>query len=79
MPAAPVHADLTALELPDVEARFRHLGIAPFHARQVFRWVHRRGVTDPERMTDLSRELRARLAAEFAVTAPRLVVPRHLL
>ena len=39
--------DLTALELPDLEARFRDLGIAPFHARQVFRWVHRRGVTDP--------------------------------
>jgi 23S rRNA (adenine2503-C2)-methyltransferase len=70
--AAPPHNDVTALELPDLEARFRDLGIAPFHARQVFRWVHRRGVTDPERMTDLSRELRARLAAEFAFTTPRL-------
>ena len=40
--------DLTALELPDLESRFRDLGIEPFHARQVFRWVHRRGVTDPD-------------------------------
>jgi 23S rRNA (adenine2503-C2)-methyltransferase len=65
--------DLTALELADLEARFRELGIAPFHARQVFRWVHRRGITDPGQMTDLSHELRARLASEFVVTVPRVV------
>ena len=64
--------DLTALELADLEARFRELGIPAFHARQVFRWVHRRGVTDPEQMTDLSRDLRARLAAEFSVPPLRV-------
>ena len=73
MPAPTGGPDLTAIELPDLEARFRDLGIAPFHARQVFRWVHRRGVTYPEEMTDLSRELRARLAAGFVAAAPRLV------
>ena len=73
MPAPTGGPDLTAIELPDLEARFRDLGIAPFHARQVFRWVHRRGVTDPEEMTDLSREHRARLAAGFVAAAPRLV------
>ena len=72
--AAPRGApDLTALELPDLEARFRALGIAPFHARQVFRWLHRRGLTDPGRMTDIGHELRARLMSEFTITVPRLV------
>ena len=73
MPAPTGGPDLTAIELPDLEARFRDLGIAPFHARQVFRWVHRHGVMNPEEMTDLSRELRARLSAECVATAPRLV------
>jgi 23S rRNA (adenine2503-C2)-methyltransferase len=71
--AATGRPDLTELELPELEARFRDLGIPAFHARQVFRWVHRRGLTDLARMTDLSRELRARLAAELTVTAPSLV------
>ena len=78
MPAPPDHIDLTALELPDLEARFRDLGIAPFHARQVFRWVHRRGVTDPERMTDLSRELRARLRGRVLLHGSTPGRPRHL-
>ena len=37
------------------------LGARPFHARQLFRWLHARGVVDPEEMTDLPRDLRATL------------------
>jgi 23S rRNA (adenine2503-C2)-methyltransferase len=40
----------------------RPLGGRPFHARQVFRWLHVRGVLDPEQMTDLPKRLRAELA-----------------
>ena len=36
-------------------------GEAAFHARQVLAWVHQRGIVDCDRMTDLSRALRARL------------------
>ncbi len=35
-----------------------------FRAGQVFRWIHGRGVLDPAQMTDLSKALRERLAAE---------------
>ena len=73
MSAVAGRPDLTGLELPGLEARFHTLGIEPFHARQVFRWVHKRGVTDPEQMSDLSRDLRARLAREFSTTTPRIV------
>jgi 23S rRNA (adenine2503-C2)-methyltransferase len=40
----------------------RALGGRPFHARQVFRWVQARSVFEPERMSDLPKELRAGLA-----------------
>jgi 23S rRNA (adenine2503-C2)-methyltransferase len=40
----------------------RPLGGRPFHARQLFRWVHARSVFDTEQMTDLPKELRAKLA-----------------
>jgi 23S rRNA (adenine2503-C2)-methyltransferase len=65
--------DLAGLELGELEARFEGAGIPRFHARQVYRWIHKRGVTDPELMTDLGRDLRARLAADFEIRTPRLV------
>ena len=43
------------------------LGERPFHARQLYRWIHQRGATDFEEMTDLSKALRAKLAARCAL------------
>ena len=34
------------------------IGERPFRAKQLFRWIHGRGVVDPDGMTDLSRPLR---------------------
>jgi 23S rRNA (adenine2503-C2)-methyltransferase len=65
--------DVAGLERAELERRFEQDSIAPFHARQVFRWIHRRGVTSFDGMTDLSRDLRTRLAAEFRIGGPALV------
>jgi 23S rRNA (adenine2503-C2)-methyltransferase len=40
------------------------LGGRAFHGKQIFKWIHARGVTDPEKMSDLPKALRARLAEE---------------
>jgi 23S rRNA (adenine2503-C2)-methyltransferase len=45
-------------------ASLREAGERPFRAKQVFRWVHARGVVDPAQMSDLPASLRERLAAE---------------
>jgi 23S rRNA (adenine2503-C2)-methyltransferase len=37
-------------------------GARAFHGRQVFRWIHVRGVVEPEKMTDLPKGLRERVA-----------------
>jgi 23S rRNA (adenine2503-C2)-methyltransferase len=48
--------------MPDDWAEaLRPLGGRAFHARQIFRWVQARSVLEPERMTDLPKELRAKL------------------
>ncbi|MGE0791614.1 MAG: 23S rRNA (adenine(2503)-C(2))-methyltransferase RlmN [Sandaracinaceae bacterium] len=39
-------------------------GEPKYRALQVFRWIHGRGVTDPERMSDLPKRLRERLAED---------------
>ena len=39
-------------------------GEPAYRGKQVFAWIHERGVLDPEEMTDLPKRLRARLAEE---------------
>ena len=68
MGARPV--DLSGLELAELEALFEQHGHPRFHARQVFRWIWKRGITDFAQMTDLSRALRAELADAFTISTP---------
>ena len=59
--------DLTNLTREEMRQWIATLGEKPYHGDQVFRWVHGRGVQDPEAMTDLAKPLRERLRAEIAV------------
>jgi 23S rRNA (adenine2503-C2)-methyltransferase len=65
--------DLAELEPHELETALTAVDAEPFHARQVYRWIHKRAETDFERMTDLSRSLRAQLAQEFTITTPAVV------
>jgi 23S rRNA (adenine2503-C2)-methyltransferase len=65
--------DLPELELNELEAALDARGVERFHARQLYRWIYKRGVTQPDLMTDLSRGLRARLQDEFSISTPRVV------
>jgi len=64
--------DIADLERPALESALEARGHPRFHARQIFRWIYRRGVTDTDAMTDLSRELRAAVAREFTLSTPAL-------
>jgi 23S rRNA (adenine2503-C2)-methyltransferase len=64
--------DLADLDRPALESALDAVGHRRFHARQIFRWIYRHGVTDVEAMTDLSRGLRATLAQQFTLTTPTL-------
>ena len=68
--------DLAELELAELESALEPTGGEPFHARQIYRWFYKRGIGEFERMTDLSRALRARPAAACALGAP-VVVSDH--
>jgi 23S rRNA (adenine2503-C2)-methyltransferase len=68
-----IRHDLAEMELTELEQALESMGQPRFHARQLFQWVHKRGVTDFSGMTDLARELRTTLAAAFRVVTPELV------
>ncbi len=65
--------DLAGLDLPELETVLETCGAKPYHARQLFRWIYRRGVTDVEQMTDLSRELRGQIASRFIIATPSIL------
>ena len=65
--------DLAELDLGELEAALAARGYQPFHARQLYRWIYKRGVTDVDRMTDLSRALRTLLQEEFVIGTPAVV------
>jgi len=65
--------DLAALEIGELEAALERRGVERFHARQLYRWIYKRGVTDIDRMTDLSRTLRETIRNEFVLSTPRVV------
>ena len=65
--------NLLGLDAAALERFFEAQGEKRFRARQVLRWVHQRGEADFERMTDIARGLREKLAATACVEAPRIV------
>src|SRR3990172_12111282 len=69
--------DLAELEGRALEDAVEARGYRRFHARQIYRWIYRRGVSDVSAMTDLSRKLRQRLAQDFILTTPQIGLPQQ--
>lgn len=65
--------DIAEMELSELEQVLETLGRPRFHGRQLFQWIHKRGVTDFGEMTDLGRDLRSTLATEFRIGTPEVV------
>ncbi len=65
--------NLLQFTLPAMTEWFAAQGEKPFRARQVFQWIHQRGVDDFDAMTDLAKSLRAKLKAIAEVKAPAVL------
>lgn len=66
-------ADPGSMDLAELEAALERRGHPRFHARQIFSWIYARGVVDFEKMTDLSRPLRAELDKHFRISTPTVI------
>ena len=61
--------NLLEFDLEGLAAFCEALGEKRFRATQLFRWIHQRGASDFEQMTDLAKSLRGKLAGTAHVTA----------
>ena len=62
--------EILGLSRSRLETYFASLGESSYRAEQLLKWVHHHAVTDFSRMTDLSADLRTRLAAGASITPP---------
>jgi 23S rRNA (adenine2503-C2)-methyltransferase len=65
--------NLLDFTLPAMTEWFGAQGEKPFRARQVFQWIHQRGVDDFGAMTDLAKSLREKLNAIAEVRSPAIL------
>ncbi|MEO8021843.1 23S rRNA (adenine(2503)-C(2))-methyltransferase RlmN [Polaromonas sp.] len=69
-------ANLLDYDLEGLAAFCEGLGEKRFRATQLFRWVHQKGATSFDQMTDLAKSLREKLPASAHIEGPK-VVSRH--
>ncbi|OGB08762.1 MAG: 23S rRNA (adenine(2503)-C(2))-methyltransferase, partial [Burkholderiales bacterium RIFCSPHIGHO2_12_FULL_61_11] len=69
-------ANLLDYDLAGLTAFCERLGEKRFRATQLFRWIHQKGATDFEQMTDLAKSLREKLTGSAHIQGLK-VVSRH--
>src|SRR5215208_4637738 len=69
-------ANLLDFDLEGLAAFCQELGEKRFRATQLFRWIHQRGASDFDQMSDLAKALREKLKTSARIEAPA-VLSRH--
>ena len=68
--------NLLGMTRPELEAFVAGFAAKPFRARQLLKWIYRRGESDFGRMTDLAKDFRALLAERAEVRVPEIVAAK---
>ncbi len=63
---------LIGLDRVDLARVIEPLGVKPFRAQQIFRWIYNRGVADFSEMTNISKDLQSELAKHFSLARPAI-------
>ncbi len=65
-----------SLTLEDLKQVLKNLGKETFRAQQIFKWVYERRITDPEQMSNLSKDFRSALPGMLSFELPPVL--KHL-
>ena len=60
--------ELVGLSKEELAEQIAKIGEKPFRAKQLWQWIYFRGETDFEKMTNLSKDLRQKLASCFSIS-----------
>jgi len=76
MSEAAGRVNLLGMNRAELEAFVAGFGAKPYRARQLLKWIYRRGEADFARMTDLAKDFRAELALRAEIRVPAIVADR---
>ncbi|MEX2129926.1 MAG: 23S rRNA (adenine(2503)-C(2))-methyltransferase RlmN, partial [Pseudohongiellaceae bacterium] len=68
-----IKTNLAGLGRAALQDFFVRIGEKPFRATQMLQWIHQRGVTEFDLMTDISKPLRQRLQDTAEIRFPEIV------
>ena len=69
--------NLVGLSRDELKAALAEAGLEPFRARQIWQWIYWHGITDFDRMTNIAKKSRERLAELFVVARPDIVTEQR--
>ena len=67
-----MYEHLKSQTLPELTATLKELGLPAFRGKQVYTWLHK-GVRSYDEMTNLSKDLRAKLSEKYPIHPPQVV------
>ena len=65
--------NLLGLDKKSLESFFLEMGEKPYRAQQLLKWIHFNGVQDFHAMTNISKNLREKLAATVEISLPQVI------
>ncbi len=65
--------DIMSMTIEEIEKLLLGLGEQKFRAKQIFEWIHSKGVLDYDGMTNLSKGLREKLFKETSLFKPKII------
>src|ERR1700712_1969461 len=69
--------NIREITLPDLEAMMAELGEPKFRAKQIHEWVWQKFAADINDMTNLSKDLRAKLAEQYFIPKVKIHHTQH--
>lgn len=72
--------DIASYNLSQLEAELKEMGLPKFRAKQIYDWIHKKGVTNFSEMTNISKDLISELNDNFVIfscTIEKKLVSRY--
>ena len=64
--------DIKSMYLDELTKELSPLGLPAYKCRQIFVWLHAKGVNSFEHMTDISAQMRAKLAEKYYISVANI-------
>lgn len=66
-------ADIMSMTVIEIEELLQTMNEKRFRAKQIFEWIHAKGVMEYDNMTNLSKELRQKLLENTSLVKPKII------